>query len=84
MTDIAASATKTYVQPDGKPFGQDLLESLEKMKGASPSETSAIAMIATGISSLSGIKARNGNLHGATEHVLDVLNEKIDVLLDDD
>jgi len=82
MTDIAASATKTYMQPDGKPFGEDLLRSLRGMQGASPSETSAIAMITSGVSSLSMIKLREGGLHTSTEAVLDGLNEEIDVLLD--
>lgn len=84
MTDIVAGATTTYVQHDGKPFGAELLESLERMKGASAAETSAVAMITSGISSLSGFKARNGSLHEATEHVLDVLIEKIETVLDGD
>ena len=84
MTDTAASTAKTFVQPDGKPFGGDLLRSLKGMQGASPSETSAIAMIASGVSSLSMVKARSGALHASTENMLDGLNEEIDLLLDTD
>lgn len=84
MSDIEAGTAKTHVQPGGKPFGEDLLNALKGMRGASPSETSALAMIAIGISSLSMVKARSGALHDSTENMLDGLNEGIDILLDTD